>query len=317
MRIIVLGDSISISLAGLRALLNQDVEIIGCVLSLKSKNNIETNLTFNSYKCLLRQHNIPIILTEHLNDHDTVEAIKKNNPDIILNLFNTEILKTEILQNVANKGCVNVHHSLLPKCAGLNPCSWAIIDGEKYHGITTHYMEEEIDTGDIISQMKFKIDPDDTALTLFKKSTDHTGILIENTMRKLNNNENAIEQDLSQRSYHDKEIPFGGKINFGWPAQKIYDFIRAFDFWPYVSSIGRPFMFYGGNIINVLKAGVSKIHHSEEKPVGTILEFFEDSVLVNTASNTILVKSVWEGKQMVSAVDYFKKIDMRVGDILL
>jgi methionyl-tRNA formyltransferase len=133
----------------------------------------------------------------------------------------------------------------------------------------------------------------------------------------LNNNESAIKQDLSQRSYHDKEIPYGGKINFGWSAQKIYNFIRAFDFWPYVSSIGRPFIFYEENIINVLKAGVSEIHHSGEKPVGTILEFLEDSVLVNTASNTILIKSVLERKQMVLAVDYFKKTDMSVGDILL
>jgi len=127
LRIIVLGDSISISLAGLTALLTQDVEIIGCVLSMHSKNNIENNFTFNSYKYLLRQHNIPLIITKHINDHDTVQAIRKNNPEIIFNLFNTEILKTEILHNIANKGCVNVHHSLLPKCAGLNPCSWAIL----------------------------------------------------------------------------------------------------------------------------------------------------------------------------------------------
>lgn len=110
----------------------------------------------------------PIRLKEN---KDVVEILNNLNPDIIIVVAYGKILPKYIL-DFPRFGCVNIHASLLPRYRGAAPINWAIINREKTTGITIMYMDDGMDTGDIISKTELKIDTDDTFMTIHDKLLD-------------------------------------------------------------------------------------------------------------------------------------------------
>ena len=102
------------------------------------------------------------------NNIEFIEKIKKINPDVICVVAYGKILPKEILE-IPKLGCINVHGSLLPKYRGAAPIQWAVLNGDKETGITTMYMNEGMDTGDMILKEKVAIDEDETTGELWDK----------------------------------------------------------------------------------------------------------------------------------------------------
>ncbi len=92
--------------------------------------------------------NIPVYQPRKVKDKEFVEILRNLKPDVIVVIAFGQILSKEIL-DLPKYGCVNVHASLLPKYRGAAPIQWAVIDGEEYSGVTTMYMAEGLDTGDM------------------------------------------------------------------------------------------------------------------------------------------------------------------------
>ena len=90
-----------------------------------------------------------------------IEEIKNLNPDVICVVAYGKILPKEIL-DIPEKGCINVHGSLLPKYRGAAPIQWAVLNGDKITGITTMFMDIGMDTGDMILKKKVEIGEDET-----------------------------------------------------------------------------------------------------------------------------------------------------------
>ena len=86
------------------------------------------------------------------NNTEFIDELKKINPDVICVVAYGKILPKEILE-IAKYGCINVHGSLLPQYRGAAPIQWAVLNGDKTTGITTMYMDEGMDTGDIILKL--------------------------------------------------------------------------------------------------------------------------------------------------------------------
>ena len=85
-----------------------------------------------------------------------INKVKSINPDIIFSIYYRKILPKSLLK-IPRLGCINIHPSLLPKYRGPIPTAWAIENGESEFGITIHYMDEGIDTGDILVQKEYQI----------------------------------------------------------------------------------------------------------------------------------------------------------------
>ena len=140
-------------------------------------------------------------------------------------------------------GSYNLHPGPLPQYAGLNPVSWAIYNGEKHHGVTLHRMVPQIDAGPIIYQDSFPIANNDTALMVMEKCV-LTGVKLINRFIQvmIETPESLTEsrQDNSRRCYFSKKIPQDGWIDWNFSAQKIYNFVRACQFEPFVSPWGHP-----------------------------------------------------------------------------
>ena len=110
-----------------------------------------------------------------------IEEIKNLNPDVICVVAYGKILPKEIL-DIPEKGCINVHGSLLPKYRGAAPIQWAVLNGDKITGITTMFMDIGMDTGDMILKKKVEIGEDETTGELWERLADLGGKALVQTL---------------------------------------------------------------------------------------------------------------------------------------
>ena len=128
---------------------------------------------------------IPIEQPEQIrNNKEFIEKIKKLNPDIICVVAYGKLLPKEILE-IPEMGCINVHASILPKYRGAAPIQWAILNGDKTTGVTTMYMDEGMDTGDIILKKEVEIEENETTGELWDKLSQIGGKLLVETLQQI------------------------------------------------------------------------------------------------------------------------------------
>ena len=163
---------------------------------LKNKFNVQKNV-----RKLLKNNSIKeIILEKHINHEESVNKIKKFQPDLLLSILGNQIFREPII-NLAPKGCLNLHTALLPKYRGLMPSFWVLKNNEKYTGVSVFLVDRGIDSGPIIVQKKVEIkDRTQEELIIYTKRIGMEAIseaidLIENDKVKI------IENDESKMSY--------------------------------------------------------------------------------------------------------------------
>lgn len=133
------------------------------------------------------EKNIKVYQPEKLRENKEIVDILKNiNPDVICVVAYGKIIPKEILE-IPKYGCVNVHPSLLPQYRGSAPIQWAILNGDKETGVTTMYLDEGMDSGDIILQTKTSIDKDETSGELWDRLSKIGAELLVETLEKIEN----------------------------------------------------------------------------------------------------------------------------------
>ncbi len=194
--------------------------------------------------------------------------VKKLEVDVIISL-NYLYLIPETLIKSAKICAVNFHGSLLPKYRGRTPHVWAIINGEKYSGVTVHLIEKEVDSGPIICQEKVEIYTYDTGASILKKFSVLYPKLLKNLLEKLvlKPIEGFKVQNHENATYFGKRTPQDGLINWSWHANRIINWIRA-QSPPYPGA----FSFLEGYKITFISAVKSNIGFDSDMPDGTILK---------------------------------------------
>jgi len=150
---------------------------------------------------LLRENNVPIInLDKKINHIQSINKIKKYEPNLLLSILGNQIFKKPIL-DLADKGCINLHTSLLPKYRGLMPTFWVLKNNEKETGVSVFFVDEGIDSGPIIVQKKIEIkDRTQEELIYYSKKLGMDAIL-ESIDLIYKNQVNLIKNDASQMTY--------------------------------------------------------------------------------------------------------------------
>ena len=216
---------------------------------------------------------------QRVKEPEFIEKLKEMNPDAIVVIAFGQILPKEIL-DMPKYGCINVHASLLPKYRGAAPIQWAVIDGEKETGVTTMYMNEGLDTGDIIDKVVVPIDKKETGGSLFDKLAIEGGKLILKTLIELENG-TAVRtpQDDSKSNYAGMINKQLGKIDFNKSANEIERLIRGLNPWPsaYTKMDGK-----------TLKIWDADVDDSEnDSAPGTINEVGKDFIRVATGREAL------------------------------
>jgi len=174
-----------------------------------------------------QKHKIEFVKEENINSDKIKNHLIRIKPDLIISAHLRKILHKEIFSQAA-KGAINVHPSLLPKYRGLSPQHQAILHGDDESGVTVHYIDADVDTGEIIVQKKFPIDKDDyilhvqtKMLALYKKIVVEAMDLLANPSFK------PREQDLTQVSYFGPLKKSDREIDLTKSKQDVYNLIRA------------------------------------------------------------------------------------------
>jgi len=175
-----------------------------------------------------------VVKNKKVKDSEVISKIKEINPEIIFCIGGTQLIPKEVLMT-PKLGCLNIHPALLPKYRGRYSTVHAIFNGEKYTGVTAHWMDEGIDSGPIIMQEKIEIEEDDTAKTLYDKFTSVGERLFVEIAEKWINGEKitSVPQDEKEATFYKKELPNNGEIDWSWNGEKIKNFIRAMTFEPF------------------------------------------------------------------------------------
>lgn len=169
----------------LEAIYNAGHDVIGVVTNLDKPKGRGMKMVASPVKEFAIEHELKIFQPERVkNNIQFIEEIKALKPDIICVVAYGKILPKEILE-IPPYGCINVHASLLPKYRGAAPIQWAILNGETVTGVTTMYMDEGMDTGDIILKKEVTVGEDETTGELWDRLSKIGGELLVETMQKL------------------------------------------------------------------------------------------------------------------------------------
>ncbi len=187
-------------------------------------------LTPSPIKIASLNSNIPVF--QPLKIRTDYETIKNLHPDLIITCAYGQLLPEEIL-NLPRLGCINVHASLLPKYRGGAPIHRAILNGEDTTGITIMYMDKDLDTGDIISQVEVPILDTDTTASLHDKLSLAGAKLLEETLPSIINKTNPrLKQDNTKATYASIIKREDEHLDFTLTAKAIFNQVRALNSWP-------------------------------------------------------------------------------------
>lgn len=176
-----------------------------------------------------RKLGVPFIPVKNVNSAEFLKTMRLYEPDLLVSMSFNQILKKEIIE-YAPKGFINCHAGALPFYRGRNPLNWALINGESSFGITVHYIDEGIDTGDIIEQRLYPIKANDTYASLLKLAESECAAVLYSAINKIaSNNINVTKQvDIHPVGSYFGIRTFGDEyVDFRWSAERFYNFVRA------------------------------------------------------------------------------------------
>jgi methionyl-tRNA formyltransferase len=197
-------------------------------------------------------------------------------------------------------GVINVHASLLPRYRGPAPIQWALINGDRETGVTTMFMAEELDAGDILLQARTAITRNDTAATLHDRMAQMGAALLIDTLDQLAADRlQPVKQDPSAVTFAPKLSKKDGHIFWDQPTAAIDAFVRGMTPWP------GAFTFLGDMRLKVFRVRPARL--PAPAPPGTIVPGFSDEIRVATADGALTILEIQSasGRRMAT-VDFLK-----------
>lgn len=172
---------------------------------------------------------IDFLPIKNVNSKDSIETFKMYRADLFISMSFDQILKNKILQ-VAPLGFINCHAGNLPFYRGRNILNWALINDEKEYGVSVHYVDEGIDTGDIIEQSVESINDQDNYASLLNRATRLCAEVLFNAVLKIEIGAVTRVKQIEKHSvgfYCSYRRDGDEWIDWSWSSRRIFNFVRA------------------------------------------------------------------------------------------
>jgi len=255
---------------------------------------------------------IPYYLHANVNSPDFLEMAGAHRCDIYVSMSFNQILKQEIL-NAAPQGFINCHAGALPFYRGRNILNWALINGDTRFGVTVHYVDEGIDTGDIILQRFAEIADSDDYATLLDKAIELCASILPDALAQIARGE---QQRIRQSTIHpvgfycSQRKPGDEWINWNLPSRSLHNFIRA------LTSPGPGARtVYGETDVALLKSELIEGAPSYCDRPGTVVGRGPSGVVVKTGDATLKITRVADVDASGSLVNE-RTPAFRIGSVL-
>lgn len=308
MRIVFMGTP-EIAVPSLERLINDGYDVCAVVTQPDRPKGRGKKLAFSPVKEAAIRHDIEVLQPEKASQADFVDRLKELNPDLIVVIAFGQILKKDVL-DLPKYGCINVHVSLLPKYRGAAPINWVIINGEEKTGVTTMFMDEGLDTGDIIKTKEFMLDDQINAGQLHDIMMDEGAEVLSQTIKDIEDGSaNRTKQNDDESSYApmmDRDL---GHINFKKSAVSVHNLVRGTVPWPGAwceSPYGK---------IKIWKTSISS-NQTSSAP-GTIVAVDKQGIEVACGIGVVLIEELqMPNKKRMPVSEYIKGNTIETGKVL-
>ena len=286
MKILFMGTP-DIASGCLQELIDKKYDIIGVVTQPDKQVGRGKKIVFSPVKQVAIENNLPVYQPIKAKEESFVNEIKELNPDVIVVVAYGQILSKEFLE-IPKQGCINVHVSLLPKYRGAAPINWVIINGEEKTGVSTMFMDEGLDTGDVILQSEFALDDEITAGEGKAPRTPQN------------------HDEFTYAPIMDKNL---GHVDFSKTAREVHNLVRGVNPWP------SAYTMYMDKKMKVWKTKV--LNEKSLKEPGTILSVDQEGIKVATKDNVILISEIqMPNKKRMEVKEFIKGNTLEVGNVL-
>lgn len=227
MRLVFMGTP-DFAAASLEELLQSGHEVAGVVTQPDRPRGRGQKLTPSPVKQVAVAHGVEVVQPENVKETSFGEWLSGKNPEAVVVVAFGQKIPPEIL-HFPPKGCINLHASLLPRYRGAAPINYAIINGEKVTGVTTMYMDEGWDTGDMILKREVPIGAEETAGELHDRLAVAGAGLLRETMDVIaGGTAPRVKQDSSLATYAPKVKEEDARVDWNLPAEALSNRIRGF-----------------------------------------------------------------------------------------
>jgi methionyl-tRNA formyltransferase len=282
-----------------RLLKDPGVELVAVVTQPDRPKGRDLRLQPSPVKELALRQQLPVLQPERARNETFILELRTLSPDLILVAAFGQILPRSILE-LPTHGCLNVHTSLLPKYRGAGPIQWAILNDEPETGVTIMKMDEGLDTGDILSQEKTPIYPEDTAATLHDRLAElGAGLLVRTIPGYVSGAIQPHPQPEEGVSYAPKIKKEEGQIDWNLPARTIWNRVRGLVPWP-----GAFTWFSDGSKRLLLKLWRAEVLETSGPP-GDVLEADKHGIVVGCGRQAVRILDLQlEGSRRLTAAQF-------------
>ena len=296
MRVVFMGTP-DIAATCLKKIIADGFDVVGVYTQPDRPKGRGMKMVMSPTKEVALANNIPVFQPENFRADEDVQALRDLKPDVVAVVAYGRILPQRVL-DIAPRGFINIHASVLPKYRGSAPYQWAVLDGLEETGVTAMFLVREMDAGDIIDVSRTPIGPDETAGELLDRLAVLGADLLSKTLGRL------AEGDVEHTPQDDSQVSFAPMldksmcpIDWNKTAQQVHNHVRGLHPWPVaITEIqGKKF-----------KVHATKIVEGSGEP-GQILGLTKTGLKIACGEGAVEIVSLQaEGGKRMAAPDYFR-----------
>ena len=296
MRVVFMGTP-DIAATCLKRIIADGFDVVGVYTQPDRPKGRGMKMVASPVKEVALANGLPVFQPENFRADETVEQLRALRPDVAAVVAYGRILPQRVL-DIAPKGFINIHASLLPQYRGSAPYQWAVLDGQKETGVTAMYLIREMDAGDLIDAVKTPIAPDETAGELLDRLAVLGAGLLSKTLGRIEmGGVTHTKQDESRVSYAPMLDKSMCPIDWNRTAQQVHAHVRGLHPWPVATMElnGQQF-----------KVHATRIVAGSGKP-GQILGLTKTGLVIACGEGAVEIQSLQaEGGKRMAAPDYFR-----------
>ncbi len=292
----------------LEILLKNDYPIAAVVTAPDKPRGRGQQVSFTPVKEFALKHSLSLFQPESLHSADFISSLASLLPDLFV-VVAFRILPPQAF-SIPTRGAFNLHASLLPKYRGAAPINWAIINGEKESGVTTFFLREKVDTGNIILQARVAIPESMTAGELHDTLSDVGAEIVLQTVRLIElGKTHPRQQDDSLSSPAPKIFKNDCRIDWNAPVAAVHNFIRG------LSPHPAAWTTHDGTMLKIYRSEKSEFRI--QNPEAGRIKISGSKLYVATGSGTISVLEIQqEGKKRMSVEEFLRGYKIKDSDVL-
>jgi len=288
------------AVVSLQRLLENQIPVIGVVTGPDKPSGRGLHVQPAPVKKLATRQSLPILQPEKLREAQFIQSLREWQADIFLAVA-FRILPPEVF-TIPPLGTINVHAALLPKYRGAAPIQWAIINGEKETGVTTFFIEEKVDTGDMILQNKTPIGEFETAGELHDRLAVMGADLLIETLEQVASGKLQRKPQSGEVSLAPKITKDIAAIDWKKPSREIFNFIRG------MNPVPGAFTHWQGHNLKIFRARIiDEADSGSEAGMALKANAKAGELIIQTGRGHLAIDELQlEGKRRMPAAEFLR-----------